>query len=445
MNKQYFKNNFLVLCAFVPLCICAFVFLPQRSSAKIEDYNKETSFGKYDPDESFNISITDKINNVEKLIIRPHTPNPTKYPISHEELYTDGINIDFEFKHYNPETNEIFEINIENNTEQNIGNEYIINNEDNNKIRFLPGSFIKLLNPNLYWNNNSSTEKFGLNIFFNGDETRTNMQKDDDGKYNLSKEYGKSWGDFDLDECMEDELCFEQLIETMEFDFKIKIPIKVPHHLSKDIALVNGREVFINESLKNYNKPVLNHVEARIYTENGHIILESGLENIARIDLEEDKEVDTGNNIEEEKKSTKPIGFSTFGFKLPGRDEYKGISNETSIENTILGLTNFVLSFVAVIAVIMLIYGGYLWIMDRGEDEFAEKSKKIIASAVIGILIIISAFTIVNTVVEMQNPYPEACEIDVELPSHGENSVDVECGSPLVNFGISSAINSIIN
>lgn len=74
-------------------------------------------------------------------------------------------------------------------------------------------------------------------------------------------------------------------------------------------------------------------------------------------------------------------------------------SNITSIINTIGGVIQFLLGFVGLIAFGALIYGAATMIMNYGNDEMVEKSKKIIRNAIIGIIVILSAYTIVATLV----------------------------------------------
>jgi len=63
-------------------------------------------------------------------------------------------------------------------------------------------------------------------------------------------------------------------------------------------------------------------------------------------------------------------------------------------------ILDFVLKFLGFIAVTYIIYGGFLYVMAGGEDEKTDKGKKIITQAAIGILIILSSFAIVNTVLK---------------------------------------------
>ncbi len=64
----------------------------------------------------------------------------------------------------------------------------------------------------------------------------------------------------------------------------------------------------------------------------------------------------------------------------------------------IVGITNFVVSFVGPVAVLMLLAGAIMYATAGGEDENMQKAKRIIITSVIGILIIYGAFAIVSTV-----------------------------------------------
>ena len=68
-----------------------------------------------------------------------------------------------------------------------------------------------------------------------------------------------------------------------------------------------------------------------------------------------------------------------------------------SLRSLILTFLNFFLGFLGLIAVIMVIYGGILYVTAAGEQEKVDKGKKIIMYAVVGIVIILLSFAIVNT------------------------------------------------
>lgn len=64
----------------------------------------------------------------------------------------------------------------------------------------------------------------------------------------------------------------------------------------------------------------------------------------------------------------------------------------------IVGITNFIVSFVGPIAVLMLIAGAIMYATAGGQDENMQKAKRIILTAAIGLAIIFGAFAIVSTV-----------------------------------------------
>lgn len=58
------------------------------------------------------------------------------------------------------------------------------------------------------------------------------------------------------------------------------------------------------------------------------------------------------------------------------------------------------LYIVGMVAVLALLYGGFLYITAGGEAEKAEKGKKVIIGSVIGLALIASAFVIYNTIIQ---------------------------------------------
>lgn len=86
----------------------------------------------------------------------------------------------------------------------------------------------------------------------------------------------------------------------------------------------------------------------------------------------------------------------------PG-DQPTGIAGATggegSIRALILRIVDFFLLFLGLIAVIMIIYGGITYVTAAGNQEAVDKAKKIIMYAVIGIVIVLLSFALVNTVI----------------------------------------------
>ena len=60
----------------------------------------------------------------------------------------------------------------------------------------------------------------------------------------------------------------------------------------------------------------------------------------------------------------------------------------------IIAAVKFVLSFLGVLFLILMIYGGYTWMMAAGNDEQIKKARDIIKAAVIGLIIVAAAYGI---------------------------------------------------
>ncbi len=70
----------------------------------------------------------------------------------------------------------------------------------------------------------------------------------------------------------------------------------------------------------------------------------------------------------------------------------------TSLRGLVLRMVNYFLTFLGVLAVIMIIYGGVTYVTAAGKDEAVGNAKKIIMYALVGIIIVLLSFALVNTV-----------------------------------------------
>ena len=103
------------------------------------------------------------------------------------------------------------------------------------------------------------------------------------------------------------------------------------------------------------------------------------------------------------------IGAITLFSALPeaGATEFlKGDENlpggETDFRTLVLTIITYFLGFLGLLAVIMIIYGGITYVTSAGNDEAVGKAKKIILYSVIGIVVILLSFVIVNAVLGAQ-------------------------------------------
>jgi len=93
-------------------------------------------------------------------------------------------------------------------------------------------------------------------------------------------------------------------------------------------------------------------------------------------------------------------GGGKSGLRLPKDvEEIVGLERTEGITaiGAVVKWTNFALGFVAVIAIAFIIYGGFLTIMSGDDEGGTKKATTIIKNAIVGIIVIISAYAIVNT------------------------------------------------
>lgn len=98
--------------------------------------------------------------------------------------------------------------------------------------------------------------------------------------------------------------------------------------------------------------------------------------------------------------------YSGGGLELPDQSagsstEIRGISHEGSLINLIIGWTNFLLPYVNVLSIAAIVAAGLMYILSFTNEELHTKAKSILIYVVIGIVLVYSAFTIVNTLLKV--------------------------------------------
>ena len=76
-------------------------------------------------------------------------------------------------------------------------------------------------------------------------------------------------------------------------------------------------------------------------------------------------------------------------------------AGDEDIRDTTVDIIKYLLTFLAIIAVIMILYGGFMWMTAGGNEDRVAKAKKVITSGAIGLIIILAAFAIVTFVIEI--------------------------------------------
>lgn len=94
------------------------------------------------------------------------------------------------------------------------------------------------------------------------------------------------------------------------------------------------------------------------------------------------------------------FGFLVLGWAAPASAQIytaydlSGLGTRNPIEIA-LSLINWMLTILALIAVIFVLYGGFVWLTSRGDEKKIEQAKQILINAGIGLLIILAAWGIV--------------------------------------------------
>ena len=69
------------------------------------------------------------------------------------------------------------------------------------------------------------------------------------------------------------------------------------------------------------------------------------------------------------------------------------------IRQTIAAIINVALSLLGIIVLVIIIYGGFLWMTAGGNDDRVGEAKKWIFGGIIGLVIILSAYAIASFVI----------------------------------------------
>jgi len=130
---------------------------------------------------------------------------------------------------------------------------------------------------------------------------------------------------------------------------------------------------------------------------------------------------------EKQKKAQTQITWSIVGIILAGLSEIivfniifpqqgSTIPSATELAKLVVTMTNWISGFLSTIAVIMLIYAGYLYTISLGKDNL-DKAKTVVKGAIIGLLIAMAAFGLVNTFIKVQPEQTTPPPAEVQIPN----------------------------
>lgn len=70
------------------------------------------------------------------------------------------------------------------------------------------------------------------------------------------------------------------------------------------------------------------------------------------------------------------------------------------IRDTIASIINVALGLLGIVAVVIVIYAGFVWMTAGGNDKKVEEAKKLMTGGIIGLVIILSAYAIARFVLQ---------------------------------------------
>lgn len=114
---------------------------------------------------------------------------------------------------------------------------------------------------------------------------------------------------------------------------------------------------------------------------------------------------------------------SIFG-GLEGARKSAGFSAGATVESQVGNVISVVLEFVGVIFLGLMLYGGFVWMIARGNEQEIEKAKRVLESAVIGLAVVAAAYTITYFVVQHFAPTPGP---GVSTCAEGETDCTTAC------------------
>jgi len=93
-------------------------------------------------------------------------------------------------------------------------------------------------------------------------------------------------------------------------------------------------------------------------------------------------------------------GDEMFGGELTGED-FAGSAGLSSsdLPSTIAAIIRIALGFLGIVAVIIILIGGFKWMTAGGNDDKVKDAKKLMIAGVIGLVIVLSAYAIASFVI----------------------------------------------
>ncbi len=79
------------------------------------------------------------------------------------------------------------------------------------------------------------------------------------------------------------------------------------------------------------------------------------------------------------------------------------VATETDPREMAVDVVKYLMTFLGIIAVVVMLLGGFKWMTAAGNEDKVADAKKLIIAGIIGLIIVLCAYAIVNFVVGITN------------------------------------------
>lgn len=110
---------------------------------------------------------------------------------------------------------------------------------------------------------------------------------------------------------------------------------------------------------------------------------------------------------------------------VPIQDAFNRTSQFCSVNSAIITVINIILGVIALVAVLMIVIGGFKYVISSGNPEAVKSATKTITWAVIGLVVAVLAYAIVSIVSNTisSDPNPSAPAAQQEPTQNQDSSV----------------------
>lgn len=100
--------------------------------------------------------------------------------------------------------------------------------------------------------------------------------------------------------------------------------------------------------------------------------------------------------------SIQTVQAQDIGLVIDGKTlgEKSGLGKTADAQTTVIQIINTILGLLGIITLVLMLYAGFKWMTSAGNQEEIESAQKIIKAAVLGLIIIFSAYSITLFVFE---------------------------------------------